>query len=124
MERLVLLLSFEYYNANSLDCLVESLFGCFDDCGSCCRGFFCAPGLFGSNAEKIDNSNCVLMCCTYTILANCFLCWVPHLMKRKALREKYGLREDPTCGDCPTTLCCSPCALCQEARFLKNRGMF
>ncbi|CAF4034189.1 unnamed protein product, partial [Rotaria sordida] len=44
-------------------------------------------------------------------------------MKRQILRQKYGLREDPSCGDCPTTLCCGPCALCQEARFLKNRGL-
>ena len=42
-------------------------------------------------------------------------------MKRGELRRKHGLREDP-CGDCPTTLCCGPCALCQEARFLKRQG--
>jgi len=45
-------------------------------------------------------------------------------MKRRDLQQKYGLREDPSCGDIPTTLCCGPCALCQEARFLKRRGMF
>ena len=43
------------------------------------------------------------------------------MMKRKVLREKYGLKEEP-CGDCPTTLCCSPCALCQEAREMKSKG--
>jgi len=42
-------------------------------------------------------------------------------MKRGVLRQKYGLRPDP-CDDLPTALCCGPCAICQEARFLKRRG--
>ncbi|CAF3668605.1 unnamed protein product [Rotaria sp. Silwood1] len=36
----------------------------------------------------------------------------------------YGLREDPKCGDVPATLCCSSCALCQEAREMKSRGHY
>jgi len=104
-------------------CCIESLFGCFDDCETCLCGYFCVPCLFGQNAEKIDNSNCCLMCCAYTILASCYLCWVPHYIKRGDLRQKYDLREDP-CHDCPVTVCCGPCALCQEARFLKRRGIF
>ncbi|CAF3499566.1 unnamed protein product [Rotaria socialis] len=100
----------------------QSLCGCCDDCGSCICGCLCPPCLFGENAQKIDNSNCCLWCFIYIILGQCYLCWVPHCMKRQALRQKYGLREDP-CGDCPTTACCGPCALCQEARFLKNINM-
>jgi Cys-rich protein (TIGR01571 family) len=61
------------------------------------------------------------MCCLYGILANCYLCWIPHLFEREHLRKKYNLKEEP-CGDCPTTLCCGPCALCQEAREMKGRG--
>ena len=61
------------------------------------------------------------MCCAYTVLLSCYLCWIPHCLKRQDLRNKYGLREDP-CNDCPTVFCCGPCALCQEARFLKRRG--
>ena len=103
--------------------LIESLFGCFDDLGTCLCGWCCTPCLFGQNAEKIDGSNCFLCCCAYWLLAECFLCWIPHYSKRNALRTKYGLREDPACGDCPTTACCGPCALCQEARFLKHPGI-
>ncbi|CAF1080212.1 unnamed protein product [Rotaria sordida] len=40
------------------------------------------------------------------------------------LRKMYGLREDPKCGDVPATLCCSSCALCQEAREMKSRGHY
>jgi len=115
---------FSIVRDHASDWLAESLFGCFDDCGSCIYGCCCTPCLFGSNAEKIDGSNCILMCCAYSLLMECYLCAVPHYIKRTALRQKYGLGEDPTCGDLPAVICCSPCALCQEARFLKNRGMF
>ncbi|CAF1321991.1 unnamed protein product [Rotaria sordida] len=62
------------------------------------------------------------MCLAYSCLAECGLSWLLHCMKRKSLRDKYNLREDPSCGDCLTTLCCDPCALCQEARFLKAQN--
>ena len=57
-------------------------------------------------------------------LTECYLCWLPHYFKRVELRTKYGLREDETCADLPATICCSPCALCQEARFLKHNSIF
>ncbi len=62
------------------------------------------------------------MCLAYTCLAEFGMCGLLHYMKRKSLRDKFNLREDPSCGDCLTTLCCGPCALCQEARFLKQQG--
>ncbi len=102
---------------------LESLFGCFDDFGSCLCGCCCTPCLFGENAQKIDDSSCCLCCCAYSLLGGCYLCWVPHYMKRGELRQKYGLLEDPDCGDLLATLCCSPCALCQEARFLNRQGI-
>ncbi len=52
-----------------------------------------------------------------------YLCWLPHYFKRQELRQKYGLQEDPTCNDILATLCCGPCAICQEARFLKRQGI-
>lgn len=101
----------------------ESLFGCFDDWSSCCYGYWCLPCLFGTNAEKINDQNCCLMCCAYSCLTSCYLCWLPHIFERKALREKHGLREDSTCGDIPATICCGPCAICQESREMKLRGI-
>ncbi|CAF0994514.1 unnamed protein product [Adineta steineri] len=100
----------------------ESLFGCFDDWGSCCYGTWCTPCLFGSNAEKISDHHCVGMCCLYSILASCYLCWLPHWFERDQLRKNYDLRPNPACGDALTTICCSACALCQEARELKSRA--
>jgi hypothetical protein len=39
------------------------------------------------------------------------------------MRQKYGLKEDP-CDDCLVTAFCGPCALCQESRELKLKGMY
>ncbi|CAF3316913.1 unnamed protein product [Rotaria socialis] len=79
----------------------EDLCGCMNDGGTCLYGFCCTPCLF--------------------VLGSVYLCWVPHYFERQKLREKYNLKSNPSCGDCPTTLLCSPCALCQEARELKAR---
>lgn len=104
--------------------LIESLFGCFDDWEICLCGWCCSPCLFGQNAEKIDGSNCCLMCCGYALLVPCYLSWIPHFLKREVLRQQYDLREDRNCADCPATCCCGQCALCQEARFLERTGIF
>ncbi|CAF0983716.1 unnamed protein product [Rotaria magnacalcarata] len=37
-------------------------------------------------------------------------------------RQKYHLRQDPSCGDLPATVFCGPCKICQEARELESRG--
>lgn len=63
------------------------------------------------------------MCCLYTLLAHCSLCWLPHWFERGKLRKKYNLKEDNV-GDLCTTIFCGPCALCQEAREIKLRGNF
>ncbi len=102
---------------------LESLFGCFDDINTCLCGFFCLPCLFGQNVEKIDGSNCVGCCLAYWCLGGYYLCWIPHLMKRKVLRQKYLLKEEP-CNDCLTTAFCGPCAVCQEARELNARSLY
>ncbi|CAF3737532.1 unnamed protein product [Adineta steineri] len=100
----------------------ESLFGCFSDIKTCCCGFCCLPCLFGQNAEKIDGSSCVACCLAYWITGACSLCWIPHMIKRKVLREKYLLKPDP-CHDCLVAACCGPCGVCQEARELKSRSV-
>ncbi|CAF2074792.1 unnamed protein product [Rotaria magnacalcarata] len=99
----------------------EDLCDCCSDFPVCCYGWCCTACLFGSNAEQISGKNCCLMCCAYQILALCALYWVPHYYERQKLREKYNLKPNPSCGDCLTACCCSPCAICQEARELKAR---
>ncbi|CAF4342788.1 unnamed protein product [Adineta steineri] len=57
-------------------------------------------------------------------LVECGMNWLRHCMKRKSLRDKFNLREDPSYGGCVTTFCCGPCALCQEAHFLEANLIF
>ncbi|UJR17175.1 hypothetical protein I4U23_004071 [Adineta vaga] len=61
------------------------------------------------------------MCSIYYFFSCFGYCWFPHYFKRRTLRRKYGLQEDPNCPDCPATCFCAPCAICQEARFLKRQ---
>ncbi|KAK9114801.1 hypothetical protein Syun_021598 [Stephania yunnanensis] len=75
-----------------------SLCGCMDDPSNSCGSagmIFCVLGCFA-----------YLYSCTY----------------RTKLRGLYSLSEDP-CGDCLVHWCCAPCAICQEYRELKNRGL-
>jgi Cys-rich protein (TIGR01571 family) len=41
---------------------------------------------------------------------------------QKKLCAKFNLEEDP-CGDCIVHCFCEHCALCQEYRELKNKGL-
>jgi hypothetical protein len=49
-------------------------------------------------------------------------CCLVHTIKRGQLREQYGLVQD-FYEDCFVTCCCPPCAICQETREMKVRGM-
>ncbi len=102
--------------------ILESLYGCFDDMGTCCYGCWCHPCLFGSNAEQIDGSSCVGMCLLYCLLSPISLCCIPHMIKRTIMRQKYHLQEEP-CNDCVVSTFCAGCSVCQEARELKARGI-
>jgi Cys-rich protein (TIGR01571 family) len=102
--------------------IVAPFWGCCDDPIICLRAFCLPAGLFGSNAAKTDGSSCPGMCLIYCLLMHFNLCWLPHMQKRALLRKKYGLQEEP-CDDCLAAAFCSPCALSQEAREIKARGL-
>lgn len=102
------------------DEIKEQLCGCTDDIVICCCGCWCIPCLFGANAQRIDGKNCVLMCLAYTLLVECYLCWIPHFLERQKLRKKYNIKQDD-CTDLGVTVCCAPCALCQETREMNRR---
>ncbi|CAF1102187.1 unnamed protein product [Didymodactylos carnosus] len=48
-------------------------------------------------------------------------CFV-HMEKRRTLRQQYNIAGDG-CEDCCVTCWCSECAICQEAREIKARGI-
>ncbi|KAK9842886.1 hypothetical protein WJX74_003909 [Apatococcus lobatus] len=97
-----------------------SLFGCCGDCGICCYGCWCLCCLFGDNHSKAMGSGCVGPSCIYYLLASigCQCFYAGPL--RKEIRAQYSLQERP-CNDCCVHWCCAPCAVCQEAREIKQR---
>ncbi|KAL4361665.1 hypothetical protein GQ457_04G012520 [Hibiscus cannabinus] len=100
------------------------LFDCFDDSDNCFKTFCCPFITFGRNVEIIDKGRTSAgdAARNYYILGNfgCAVCYsYPY---RTRLREQFSLEEQP-CGDCLVHCCCIQCALCQEHRELKNRGL-
>lgn len=117
-------LSAENANVNNPSAWSTGLFDFGEDFSICCLTCWCPCITFGQIAEVIDNGStscCVsggvfylLMHVAYSACYSCFY--------RKKLRVKFNLEEDP-CGDCLVHSFCGHCALCQEYRELKNRGL-
>jgi len=61
------------------------------------------------------------MCVAYACLTGCYLQCLVHKPRRQQLRNAYNLEEKP--NDIIATCICSPCANCQEAREMKQRGV-
>ncbi|CAF1508218.1 unnamed protein product [Adineta ricciae] len=99
----------------------SGLFDCRNDGDICLRGCLGPSFLFGANAELIDGSDRCRSCLLYFLITRFYLCCLPHIPKRKALRERFDIAEDNDCNDCLATTFCRRCAVCQEARELKFR---
>ena len=100
--------------------LPASLFGCFDDCATCCTSC-CFPWLqYGFNQEKMDGSSCCGSGVLYFIMVSLGCCCLIHAPRRTMLRARYGLNED-VCNDFCVTWCCAFCAIAQEAREMNAR---
>ncbi|XP_050273342.1 protein PLANT CADMIUM RESISTANCE 7-like [Quercus robur] len=100
--------------------------GCFDDVTSCCVTCWCPCITFGRTAEIVDKGkiscftaarNCFMLAYVFGIGACIYTCTY-----RAKLRAHYSLPPKP-CGDCCVHYFCFYCALCQEHRELKNRGL-
>ncbi len=98
----------------------NSLCGCFDDLGSCCLTCCCPCVQYGMNHEKVHKDGCCMQGLLFCLLSCCGLSCCIHSALRSNVRQKYNIPEG--CSDCCTTCFCSGCAICQEARELKDRG--
>ncbi|OAY59207.1 cell number regulator 2 [Manihot esculenta] len=100
------------------------LCGCREDFKNCLITCFCPCITFGRNAEIIDKN--VISCgCSGLVLFALSYVGVPCLYSfpyRRKLRAQYSLPAEP-CSDFWVHCCCLHCALCQEYRELKNRGL-
>uniref|UniRef100_A0A0C9QR12 TSA: Wollemia nobilis Ref_Wollemi_Transcript_13379_1113 transcribed RNA sequence n=1 Tax=Wollemia nobilis TaxID=56998 RepID=A0A0C9QR12_9CONI len=99
------------------------------DCGSdpcnCCLTCWCPCITFGQLAEIVDEGSpsCAVSGLVYGALlcfTGCACCY--SCLYRTKMRSKFNLAENP-CGDCLLHCFCESCAMCQEYRELKNRGL-
>ncbi|KAI3844025.1 hypothetical protein MKW98_027218 [Papaver atlanticum] len=100
------------------------LCGYFDNGSNCCLTCWCPCITFGQTSEIIDRgfSSCGTNGALYELIGvftGCF--WIYSCMYRTKFRQLYN-SEGSSCNDCLTHFCCTPCALCQEYRELKNKG--
>ncbi|EOA29686.1 hypothetical protein CARUB_v10016079mg [Capsella rubella] len=98
---------------------------CAEDGETVCLTCFCPCVTFGRIADIADEgrSGCPRCGILYGLL--CFFVGLPCLFSctyRTKIRNRFGLPESPA-SDCLTHCCCECCALCQEYRELKNRGV-
>ncbi|GAV66652.1 PLAC8 domain-containing protein [Cephalotus follicularis] len=103
----------------------SGLCDCFSDCQNCCITWWCPCITFGQIAEIVDkgSSACGVNGALYTVIAcvtGCACCY--SCFYRSKMRQQYKLKESP-CGDCLVHCFCESCALCQEYRELKSRGI-
>ncbi|XP_043717803.1 protein PLANT CADMIUM RESISTANCE 7-like [Telopea speciosissima] len=100
------------------------LFDCFQDPNNCLITCCCPCVSFGQIAEVVDRgqSSCAMAGITWYALAICHCACLYSCTFRTKLRALYSLQEDP-CADCLVHWCCMGCALCQEFRELKIRGV-
>ncbi|KAK9828699.1 hypothetical protein WJX72_001590 [[Myrmecia] bisecta] len=95
---------------------------CCSDGALCCFGYHLTPCLFGDNVDRLRGGGCCSPCLSYYCLSLFCLQGLVAGETRAALRNKYNLPQEP-CDDCVVHCFCTPCAVCQEARELKRRGV-
>uniref|UniRef100_A0A7N0ULZ3 Uncharacterized protein n=1 Tax=Kalanchoe fedtschenkoi TaxID=63787 RepID=A0A7N0ULZ3_KALFE len=103
----------------------SGLFDCFSDIGTCCLTCWCPCVTFGRIAEMADRgaSPCGVSGALYTLICCLTGCSCMYsCFYRAKLRGQLFLDESP-CADCCVHFCCEGCALCQEYRELKSRGL-
>ncbi|KAB1212605.1 Cell number regulator 10 [Morella rubra] len=102
----------------------SGLCDCFNDPSNCCLTWCCPCVTFGRIAEVTDRgqTSCFMAGLIYVALAYVGCQCLYSMTYRSKLRGSYSLPEDP-CGDCCVHLWCDACALCQEHRELKARGL-
>ncbi|KAJ6244301.1 duf614 family protein-related [Anaeramoeba flamelloides] len=90
----------------------SSLLGCFSNPKICLMTLFCMPCQLAKNKASVDQRECTICDC---------LCGPREYFTRQQIRSKYGF-EQATLMDCIVTGPCLPCAVCQDAREIEDRG--
>ncbi|VVA94505.1 unnamed protein product [Arabis nemorensis] len=96
---------------------------CHEDGHICVQTAIMPCVSFAQNSEIVNRGAIPCMNAGVIHLALGFVgcCWLYAFPSRSRLREHFALPEEP-CRDFWVHLFCTPCAICQESRELKNRG--
>ncbi|XP_010511107.1 PREDICTED: protein PLANT CADMIUM RESISTANCE 9-like isoform X1 [Camelina sativa] len=101
------------------------LYDCFsEDISTCCFTWFCPCVAFGRIAEILDKGETSQGLAGLMVVAMSHIgCgWYYASLYRAKLRHQYSLPEEP-CADGPIHFFCCACALSQEHREIKHRGL-
>ncbi|KAI3453007.1 hypothetical protein Pfo_009670 [Paulownia fortunei] len=100
------------------------LFDFWDDRSNCLKTFFCPCITVGQIVEIIDRGTTPsgTACGIFAALHMVHCTWLYTSNYRSKLRALYKLPEAPY-GDQMVHCCCCVCAISQEYRELKNRGV-
>ncbi|KAL7110545.1 hypothetical protein ACP275_05G032500 [Erythranthe tilingii] len=100
------------------------LFDCMQDRSNCLETFCCPWIIFGQNVEIIDRGSTPsgTACGIFAALHLVHCTWLYSTNYRTKLRALFKLPEAPY-SDAMVHCCCCVCAITQEYRELKNRGV-
>ncbi|KAL4960582.1 PLAC8 family protein [Aspergillus stella-maris] len=105
----------------------QGLFDCFSPVGTCLSATFFPCCLFNRVGARFRNQkvkSCGQDCCIYTGCCCLGMPCVPLCLRRRALREHFGLNGS-LCGDFMAAMCCSCCVLSQldnEVKIKEDNG--
>lgn len=98
----------EYSSAAQTHQFENKLFGCCNDCGTCCYGTFCTPCAIGHAWADVRGDSCKL-CHAYG----------GELYIKANIRHIRGM-ELEYCSDCCALTCCSICSIVQDLNEIKS----
>ncbi|KAJ5753121.1 hypothetical protein N7520_010038 [Penicillium odoratum] len=102
----------------------SSFWDCFSPAKTCLLASFCSCCLLGKSASRLKSpalkeySYVNGECCIYAASHYCYLCWIPLMMKRRQIRERFGIKGS-SCNDCMVACFCPCCLLVQQEKELE-----
>ncbi|XP_041355469.1 cell number regulator 3-like [Gigantopelta aegis] len=93
----------------------HSLFGCFDNFGICIITYIAPCYTFGKNAEAVGDS-CLLCGAAWLVPILNIVAWI---QVRGKIRDLHKI-DGSLLGDLLQIVCCTVCALVQEAQEVQN----
>ncbi|KAL4936333.1 PLAC8 family-domain-containing protein [Aspergillus oleicola] len=105
----------------------NSLWSCCTPFKACFLGTCCPCFLYGQQSERMEDPGLKQGsyingdCCLFTLASCCSLHWVLMMMKRRDMREKFGIKGS-FAKDCLCSCCCTCCVLVQQDKELDKQA--